>query len=105
MISGTLQAHKWENCLTLDKHSWGYRRNAPLSDYHTTLELLTEMAETISCGGNMLLNVGPTRDGRICPIFEERLQQIGQWLSVNGEAIYSTRPWVYQNDTMTSNIW
>ena len=58
-----------------------------------------------SCGGNLLLNVGPTHDGRIVPIFEERLRQIGAWLEVNGEAIYKTKPWKAQNDTVTPNVW
>ena len=54
----------------------------------------------------MLLNVGPTHDGRIIPVFEERLTQIGGWLKVNGEAIYSTVPWpTAQNDTLTKNVW
>ena len=53
----------------------------------------------------MLLNVGPTKDGRIIPIFEERLRQMGDWLKVNGEAIYKSKPWTHQNDTLTKNIW
>lgn len=53
----------------------------------------------------MLLNVGPTHDGIIAPIFEERLRQIGDWLKVNGEAIYSTQPWTHQNDTLTPDVW
>ena len=60
---------------------------------------------TISCGGNILINVGPTHDGRIVPIFEERLLQLGAWLDVNGEAVYSSKPWTYQNDTHTPDIW
>ena len=51
------------------------------------------------------MNVGPTSSGTIAPIFEERLRQVGSWLNINGEAIYSSRPWTYQNDTLTSNVW
>ena len=53
----------------------------------------------------MLINVGPTHDGRILPIFEERLLQLGAWLDVNGEGVYSTKPWTYQNDTINSDVW
>jgi len=102
---GTLQTHKWENCFTIDKHSWGYRRNAVLSDFFSTSELLKETVKTISCGGNMLLNVGPTHYGQIPPIYEERLRDMGRWLDVNGEAIYSSSPWTHQNDTVTPDVW
>ena len=53
----------------------------------------------------MLMNVGPTHDGRIVPIFQERLTQMGDWLKVNGEAIYASKPWRVQNDTKTPGIW
>uniref|UniRef100_T1IV28 Putative alpha-L-fucosidase n=1 Tax=Strigamia maritima TaxID=126957 RepID=T1IV28_STRMM len=100
-----LQKHKWENCMTIDSGSWGYRRNAQLSDYLTINDLIQDLASTISCGGNLLMNVGPTHDGRILPIFEERLRQLGAWLNVNGEAVYASNPWTHQNDTITPNIW
>ncbi|XP_050730393.1 alpha-L-fucosidase-like [Eriocheir sinensis] len=102
---GVLQPHKWENCMTVDRRSWGFRREAALADYRTIHELLTELASTISCGGNMLLNVGPTKEGRICPIMEERLRQMGSWLAINGEAIYGSHPWRIQNDTQTPGVW
>jgi len=91
--------------LTIDRYSWGYRRNAKLSEIIPISELIKELASTVSCGGNMLLNVGPTADGRIAPIFEERLRQMGEWLDINGESIYGTRPWSHQNDTTTKDIW
>jgi len=100
-----LMKHKWENCMKIEKYGWGYRREAVLSDYITMDELLDQLVSTISCGGNLLLNVGPTSDGRILPIFEERLTQIGEWLAVNGEAIYASKPWTAQNDSVTPTVW
>ncbi|KAL1484004.1 hypothetical protein MTO96_032822 [Rhipicephalus appendiculatus] len=102
---GVLQRRKWENCWTIDKYSWGYRRDAYLSEYHTIGELLDILASTVSCNGNLLINVGPTKEGVITPIYEERFTQLGQWLSVNGEAVYGSRPWKYQNDTATPHVW
>ncbi|CAK8697412.1 unnamed protein product [Clavelina lepadiformis] len=102
---GTLQTHKWENAMTIDKRSWGYRRNAPLSDYLTIDELLKTFVTTISCGGNMLANIGPTKEGTIPTIFEERLRQMGKWLGINGEAVYSSVPWKHQNDTTNPDVW
>jgi len=51
------------------------------------------------------MDIGPTHDGVIIPIFEERLRQMGKWLATNGEAIYASKPWTYQNDTVNSNVW
>ncbi|KAI8745452.1 alpha-L-fucosidase [Biomphalaria glabrata] len=102
---GVLQKHKWVNAMTIDKHSWGYRRNARLEDYLTIEELLQTFIITVSCGGNMLMNVGPPKHGHIDPIYEERLRQLGSWMKVNGEGIYGSRPWTYQNDTLTSHVW
>ncbi|KAG5315248.1 FUCO fucosidase, partial [Pseudoatta argentina] len=102
---GVLLPHKWENCMTIDKKSWGYRRNAVLSEYYTLVGLVKELVITVSCGGNLLMNVGPTKDGIITPIFEERLRGMGAWLAVNGEAIYDTKPWTVQNDTLRGSVW
>ncbi|ESO03950.1 hypothetical protein HELRODRAFT_79486 [Helobdella robusta] len=102
---GVLQKHKWENCMTMDLSSWGYRRVAQLKDIITINKLIYELASTISCGGNILINAGIRSDGRIDPIFEERLRQLGTWLKVNEEAVYSSVPWKFQNDTITENIW
>jgi len=55
--------------------------------------------------GNILINVGPTKEGTIPIILQERLLQMGEWLGINGEAIYTTVPWTVQNDTLTSDVW
>lgn len=101
---GVLQRHKWENAMTVDKSSWGYRRNANYEDFQTVKELIEVMAKTVSCGGNLLMNVGPTSDGRIDPIFQDRLINFGRWLSINGPAIYGTKPWTYQKDSLAP-VW
>lgn len=102
---GVLQTHKWENAMTLDKKSWGYRRTAAATDYLTIQEVLKTVAMTISCGGNILINIGPTKDGRIPAIMEERLRQMGTWLNINGDAIYESQPWTHQNDSVTEDVW
>ncbi|XP_032901208.1 tissue alpha-L-fucosidase-like [Amblyraja radiata] len=101
---GELENHKWEMCTSIDKRSWGYRRNMMMSDVMDLPSLLTNLLDTIAYGGNFLLNIGPTKDGTIAPIFEERLRGLGQWLRVNGEAIYASTPWRVQKENST-NIW
>lgn len=63
--------------MTIDRKSWGYRRDAVSTDYFTLAELVEELVTTVSCNGNLLMNVGPTKDGIISPIFEDRLRGLG----------------------------
>ncbi|KAJ8882388.1 hypothetical protein PR048_014195 [Dryococelus australis] len=102
---GVLQEHKWESAATLDKQSWGYRRRAVLQNYESIEAVIAYLVKAVSCNGNLLLNIGPTKEGSIPVIMEERLRQMGSWLKVNGEAIYSTRPWTYQNDSVSGDVW
>jgi alpha-L-fucosidase len=102
---GHLLTHKWENCFTIDRDSWGYVRTSGINNYLTIQEIISEIITTVSTGGNALINVGPTSYGKIAPVFEERLRQMGSWLKVNGEAIYGSVPWKYQNDTTNKNVW
>ncbi|XP_057311568.1 tissue alpha-L-fucosidase-like [Hydractinia symbiolongicarpus] len=96
---------KWENAMTIDRESWGYRSEATLSAYISSAKLIETLIETVSCGGNLLMNIGPTADGRIIPIYEERLRDMGKWLKINGEAIYGTRPWRIQKDPTGWKVW
>ena len=73
--------------------SYGYNRAEQLKDYHTGRELILILIDTVSRGGNLLLDIGPTGDGRIPVIMEQRLHEMGEWLRINGEAIHGTRPW------------
>jgi alpha-L-fucosidase len=84
--------HPWEESRGM-AHSYGYNRAERATDYRTERELILMLVDLVSRGGNLLLDIGPTGDGRIPVIMEERLLQIGRWLKTNGEAIYGTRPW------------
>lgn len=74
-------------------HSYGYNRNEQLDDYKTGRQLILLLTDVVARGGNLLLDIGPTADGRIPVIMQERLLEIGNWLQVNGEAIYGTEAW------------
>jgi alpha-L-fucosidase len=74
-------------------HSYGYNRNEQLTDYKTSHDLILMLIDVVSRGGNLLLDIGPTADGRIPVIMQQRLIDMGSWLSTNGEAIYETVPW------------
>ncbi|MET0242278.1 MAG: alpha-L-fucosidase [Flavitalea sp.] len=90
--SGKLIAHPWEECRGIGG-SFGYNRNENLEDYSSSKEVIQILIDKVARGGNLLLNIGPTADGRIPVIMQQRLKDIGSWLKVNGDAIYNTRAW------------
>jgi alpha-L-fucosidase len=84
--------HPWEENRGMG-YSFGYSRTEQLKDYRTGQELIWMFTDLVSRGGNLLLDIGPAADGTIPVIMQERLAQMGEWLRVNGEAIYGTTSW------------
>jgi alpha-L-fucosidase len=73
-------------------HSFGYNAWETDADHLDPDELVRTFVDIVAHGGNLLLNVGPTATGEIATPQARRLDALGWWLRVNGEAIYGTRP-------------
>jgi alpha-L-fucosidase len=78
----------WETCMTMG-NQWSYK---PGDQYKTTAQLIHLLVDIVAKGGNLLLNIGPSPQGELPPGSLERLKEIGDWMHINGSAIYSSRP-------------
>ena len=91
-ITGPVRADPWEKCLNLNQTTWGYNTQQRLM---SEIQLTRYLVDAVVRNGNMLLNVGPDRHGKIPERHAALLRQFGAWLAVAGDSIYGTRggPW------------
>jgi alpha-L-fucosidase len=80
----------WQTDTAVSENSWGYITN---HKYKPVNRLIDDLVDIVSKNGCLLLNIGPRADGTIPEHEQEMLREIGSWLKINGEAIYSTEPW------------
>lgn len=88
----------WETCMTINS-SWGYNKFA--KDWKPSGELIRNLADIASKGGNFLLNIGPDGKGLVTPQDTERLQALGKWMAVNGESIHGAGATVFRSSAST----
>jgi alpha-L-fucosidase len=86
-IPDTGLGYDWETCMTMNDH-WGYNKHD--HNWKSEKELIQNLVDSVSKGGNFLLNVGPTSEGLFPEPCKQRLKSIGKWMEINGESIYGT---------------
>ncbi|MEI6684117.1 MAG: alpha-L-fucosidase [Bacteroidota bacterium] len=83
-----LLPYPWETCMTMAT-SWSY---VPGDIYKPTGKIIHMLVEIVCKGGNYLLNIGPSPEGELADSAYVRLREIGDWMKINGQAIYRSRP-------------
>jgi alpha-L-fucosidase len=99
--SDQIRPRFWQTDTSVSIKSWGYIDH---DTFRSPESLVQQLVDIVSKNGALLLNVGPRSDGTIPEQAQSVLLAMGRWLTVNGEAIYSTRPWKISGEGPTKVV-
>lgn len=89
----SVSAHDWEACATLTQASWGFHDSVWAErGRKTAAQVVEQLAQTVSLGGNLLINFGPRGDGSLAPVEVALAEAVGAWMAVNGAAVHGSGP-------------
>ena len=92
---GDIFPYPWQTDTAIGIDSWGYRKD---NRYKSTYDVVTTLIDVVSKNGMLLLNIGPKADGTFTDEETKVLQELGDWMKVNGEAIYETVPYKFYKE-------
>lgn len=102
-VENEIRPYKWETTRGIG-FSFGYNREENDESFLSVNELVDSLVDIVSKNGNLLLGVGPKADGTIPDDQKQRLLGLGNWLNVNREAIFGTRPWQVAEGTTIDGL-
>jgi alpha-L-fucosidase len=96
-VEPDITEQKWEATRGIGR-SFGYNAEETVEDHLSANELIDSFVDIVSKNGNLLLNFGPRADGTIPELQAQPVRALGEWLDINGEAIYGSTYWTQATD-------
>jgi alpha-L-fucosidase len=98
--------HPWEECRSLSE-SYGYNQYDSLENYLSSDDLIQMLVRIVAKGGNLNIIINPDGSGKVNRLQMDLLKELGDWLKINGEAIYGTRPFetLCDNTQLGQPVW
>jgi len=86
-ITGNIINMPWEKSMSITS-GWSWMNDDYVMDFD---EIISMIVDVVCRGGNLLMNVGPDKNGKLSPAVMDMVKKVGDWLRTNGESIYNTR--------------